>query len=57
MKTYLAWKTKTDDQVQQAIDTGIPYQTLLAPPSVDPGMAHPAWEGGETSEVFRTSEV
>jgi hypothetical protein len=29
------------DAMQQAIDTGIPYQTLLTPPLADPSVAHP----------------
>ena len=30
------------DEMQQAIDTGRPYQTRLDPPPADPRVAHPA---------------
>ena len=30
------------DAMQQAIETGQPYQTLLDPPPADPRVAHPA---------------
>jgi len=30
------------DAMQQAIETGLPYQTLLDPPPADPRVAHPA---------------
>ena len=29
------------DAMQQVIETGQPYQTLLDPPPADPGAAHP----------------
>jgi hypothetical protein len=32
------------DEMQQAIESGEPYQTLLDPPPADPRVAHPARE-------------
>ncbi len=32
------------DEMQQAIETGRPYQTLLDPPPADPRVAHPPRE-------------
>ncbi|MCK6588300.1 MAG: N-6 DNA methylase [Polyangiaceae bacterium] len=43
------YRTKTTildiyDRMQRAIDTGVPYQTLLDPPPADPRVAHPPRE-------------
>jgi hypothetical protein len=46
MKQYGDFRTKLMildiyDRMQQAMDSGEPYQTLLAPPPADPHVAHP----------------
>ena len=46
VKAYGDYRTKLVildlyDRMQQAIDTGEPYQTVLDPPPADPSLAHP----------------
>lgn len=37
-----------NDEMQQAMDAGVPYQTRLDPPPADPRVAHPPREKGQT---------
>ncbi|MEA1991223.1 MAG: hypothetical protein U9N58_03380, partial [Thermodesulfobacteriota bacterium] len=43
------------DRIQQAIDSGKPYQTLLDPPPADPGCAHKSCKNNslDYKEIYR----
>ena len=46
VKAHGSYRTKTAilhiyDRMQQAIDTGVPYETVLDPPPAHPSLAHP----------------